>query len=63
LEYQRTNFSANINKYHMLSSKKLVDDTGEKAFSGYDVKFSGQAPYLPWAKIKGTRGPVRKLAH
>jgi hypothetical protein len=27
----------------MLSSKKLVDDTGEKAFSGYDVKFSGQA--------------------
>jgi hypothetical protein len=39
---------------HMLSSKKLVDDTGEKAFSGYDVKFSGQAPYLPWAKIKGT---------
>jgi hypothetical protein len=26
----------------MLSSKKLVDDTGEKAFSGYDVKFSGQ---------------------
>jgi hypothetical protein len=38
----------------MLSSKKLVDDTGEKAFSGYDVKFSGQAPYLPWAKIKGT---------
>jgi hypothetical protein len=40
--------------YHMLSSKKLVDDTGEKAFSGYDVKFSGQAPYLPWAKIKGT---------
>ena len=54
LEYQRTNFSANINKYHMLSGKKLVNDTGEKAFSGYDVKFSGQAPYLPWAKIKGT---------
>jgi hypothetical protein len=22
--------------------------------SGYDVKLSGQAPYLPWAKIKGT---------
>jgi hypothetical protein len=38
----------------MLSGKKLVNDTGEKAFSGYDVKFSGQAPYLPWAKIKGT---------
>jgi hypothetical protein len=52
VEYQRTNFSANINKYHMLSSKKLVDDTGEKAFSGYDVKFSGQAPYLPWAMPK-----------
>jgi hypothetical protein len=38
----------------MLSGKKLVNDTGEKAFSGYHVKFSGQAPYLPWAKIKGT---------
>jgi hypothetical protein len=22
--------------------------------SGYDVKLNGQAPYLPWAKIKGT---------
>jgi hypothetical protein len=26
----------------------------ERAMSGYDVKLSGQAPYLPWAKIKGT---------
>jgi hypothetical protein len=23
-------------------------------FSCYDVKLSGQAPYLSWAKIKGT---------
>jgi hypothetical protein len=61
LEYQRTNFSANINKYHMLSGKKLVNDTGEKAFSGYDVKFSGQAPrstqasalrFILWLSLK-----------
>jgi hypothetical protein len=26
----------------------------KSAMSGYDVKLSGQAPYLPWAKIKGT---------
>jgi hypothetical protein len=38
LEYQRANFSANINKYHMLSDKKLVNDVEEKGMSGYDVK-------------------------
>jgi hypothetical protein len=26
----------------MLSGKKLVNDTGEKAFSGYDVKFGNR---------------------
>jgi hypothetical protein len=31
-----------------------VNAAKEAAWSGYDVKFSGQAPYLPWAKIKGT---------
>ena len=54
LEYQRANFSANINKYHMFSDKKLVNSVKERGMSGYDVKLSGQAPYLPWAKIKGT---------
>ena len=54
LEYQRANFSANINKYHVFSDEKLVNSVKERARSGYDVKFSGQAPYLPWAKIKGT---------
>jgi hypothetical protein len=53
LEYQRSNFSANINKYHPLSDKKTVNGV-EEALAGYDVKLSGQAPYLPWAKIKGT---------
>jgi hypothetical protein len=43
-----TNFSANINKYHILSGKKVVNAAKEAAWSGYDVKFSGQAPYLPW---------------
>ncbi|SSC07294.1 inverse autotransporter beta domain-containing protein [bacterium endosymbiont of Bathymodiolus sp. 5 South] len=56
LEYQRANFSANINRYHAFSDKKLVNglQKPERAMSGYDVKLSGQAPYLPWAKIKGT---------
>jgi len=54
LEYQRANFSANINKYHIFSDEKLVNGVKENALSGYDVKLSGQAPYLPWAKIKGT---------
>ncbi|VVH51331.1 hypothetical protein BPUTSESOX_157, partial [uncultured Gammaproteobacteria bacterium] len=54
LEYQRANFSANINKYHVFSDEKLVNSIKERGRSGYDVKLSGQAPYLPWAKIKGT---------
>ena len=54
LEYQRANFSANINKYHVFSDEKLVNSVKERGRSGYDVKLSGQAPYLPWAKIKGT---------
>ncbi|SHN89438.1 inverse autotransporter beta domain-containing protein [bacterium endosymbiont of Bathymodiolus sp. 5 South] len=54
LEYQRANFSANINKYHIFSDKKLVNGSQKRALSGYDVKLSGQVPYLPWAKIKGT---------
>jgi hypothetical protein len=35
----------------VLSGKKVVNAAKEAAWSGYDVKFSGQAPYLPWAKI------------
>ncbi len=54
LEYQRANFSANINKYHVFSDEKLVNSVKERGRSGYDVKTNGQAPYLPWAKIKGT---------
>jgi hypothetical protein len=38
LEYQRANFSANINKYHIFSDKKLVNDVKERGMSGYDVK-------------------------
>ncbi|CAC9654952.1 hypothetical protein [uncultured Gammaproteobacteria bacterium] len=38
----------------MFSDKKLVNSVEERGMSGYDVKLSGQAPYLPWAKIKGT---------
>jgi hypothetical protein len=41
-----------VDKVCVVKTRK--QSTGEKAFSGYDVKFSGQAPYLPWAKIKGT---------
>jgi hypothetical protein len=38
--------------YHVFSDEKLVNSVKERGRSGYDVKFSGQAPYLPWAKIK-----------
>jgi hypothetical protein len=38
-----------VNALLLASSSKQ-----ERAMSGYDVKLSGQAPYLPWAKIKGT---------
>jgi hypothetical protein len=43
-------------KVNCLLDKKLVNglQKQERAMSGYDVKLSGQAPYLPWAKIKGT---------
>jgi hypothetical protein len=40
LEYQRANFSANINKYHVFSDKKLVNGSQKRALSGYDVKVS-----------------------
>ncbi len=54
LEYIRTNFSTHLNTYHSLSDKKIIGGYTEKVLAGYDVKLSGQAPYLPWAKIKGT---------
>ena len=54
LEYQRANFTANINKYYPLTDKKVIGDYTEEPLAGHDIKLSGQAPYLPWAKIKGT---------
>jgi hypothetical protein len=36
--------SLNINKYHVFSDEKLVNSVKERGRSGYDVKFSGQAP-------------------
>ena len=55
LEYQRANFNLNVNKYFPLSDKKMIGDDTEDPLAGYDVKFSGQVPYLPWAKVKATR--------
>jgi uncharacterized protein (TIGR02145 family) len=57
LEYQRTNFGVSVNAYHPLSDKKTIiadTTTTEEALAGYDIKFTGQAPYLPWATIKGS---------
>ncbi|WXT99350.1 MAG: hypothetical protein Ctma_0046 [Catillopecten margaritatus gill symbiont] len=54
LEYQRANFSANINKYYPLSDKKVIGDYTEEPLAGHDIKLTGQVPYLSWAKIKGT---------
>jgi hypothetical protein len=33
----------------------LLLSTNSRSPAGYDVKFSGQVPYLPWAKVKATR--------
>ena len=55
LEYQRANFNLNVNKYFPLSDKKIIGDYTEESLAGHDIKFSGQAPYLPWAKVKATR--------
>jgi hypothetical protein len=39
----------------MFSDKKLVNSVKERGMSGYDVKLSGQAPYLA-AVFKGFVG-------
>ncbi|VVH66920.1 hypothetical protein BSPLISOX_1741, partial [uncultured Gammaproteobacteria bacterium] len=55
LEYQRSNFSTHINSYYPMSHRRNIGDYTEEALAGYDLKLIGQVPYLPWAKIKGTR--------
>lgn len=54
LEYQRTNFTANVNKYYPVSDTKLINGYTEEVLKGHDVKLTGAMPYAPWAKIKGT---------
>ena len=53
-EYKRSNFTLNTNKYWALSDKMTINGNTEEALSGHDVKLTGQAPYAPWATIKGT---------
>jgi uncharacterized protein (TIGR02145 family) len=54
LEYQRANFAANFNQYFAVSDKMTIDGSTEEALSGFDVKLSGQMPYVPWAKVKAS---------
>jgi uncharacterized protein (TIGR02145 family) len=54
LEYKRSNFSAGANKYWGLSDKATINGAVEEPLNGYDIRLSGQAPYAPWATIKGT---------
>ena len=54
LEYKRSNFSAGANKYWGLSGKTTVNGNSEAPLDGHDIRLSGQAPYAPWATIKGT---------
>ena len=54
LEYKRSNFSAGANKYWGLSDKVTINGAVEEPLNGYDIRLSGQAPYAPWATIKGT---------
>ncbi|MDC0904551.1 inverse autotransporter beta domain-containing protein [Candidatus Thioglobus sp.] len=53
-EYKRSNFSAGANKYWALSDKITINGSVEEALGGHDIKLTGQAPYAPWATIKGT---------
>ena len=55
LEYQRSNFGGHINTYYPISNRKVIGDYTEEVLAGYDIKLTGQVPYLPWAKIKATR--------
>jgi uncharacterized protein (TIGR02145 family) len=55
LEYQRANFSANVNQYHPLSDKVVIGEYTEEPLAGYDIRLTGQVPYLPWAKIKANQ--------
>jgi len=55
LEYKRANFNINVNKYYPLSNKVVIGDYTEEPLAGHDIKLTGQVPYLPWARIKGTQ--------
>lgn len=52
LEYKKTHFSAHINKYHPRSDKVVIGDYTEETLAGYDIKLTGQVPYLPWEPLK-----------
>jgi len=54
LEYQRSNFSLNANKYYPITDKKVIGDYTEEVLPGHDINLTGQMPYAPWATIKGT---------
>ncbi|KAA0446355.1 MAG: hypothetical protein FXV79_05575, partial [Candidatus Thioglobus sp.] len=54
-EYQRSNFTANVNSYFSLSDKTIVNGKSEEVQNGYDIRLTGQIPYLPWAKIRATQ--------
>ncbi|KAA0439907.1 MAG: hypothetical protein FXV80_05900 [Candidatus Thioglobus sp.] len=55
VEYQRSNFTANVNSYFSLSDKTIVNGKSEEVQDGFDVRLTGQVPYLPWAKIRATQ--------
>ncbi|KAA0437497.1 MAG: hypothetical protein FXV80_06490, partial [Candidatus Thioglobus sp.] len=55
VEYQRSNFTVNVNRYFSLSKKTIVNGKTEEVQNGYDVRLTGQVPYLPWAKIRATQ--------
>lgn len=52
LEYQRSNFGLNVNRYYPLSDKKVIGDYTEQPLYGYDLNLYGQMPYTPWAELK-----------
>jgi uncharacterized protein (TIGR02145 family) len=54
VEYERSNFSINANKYQPLTNIKTINGVDEEALPGHDINLTGQMPYAPWATIKGT---------
>ena len=51
LEYKKSNFKINANRYYPISDEKEIGLYAENVMPGYDIRITGQVPYIPWAKL------------